>query len=164
MLKYVIFMIIVIAAFLPVCACAAEAEERLRKKQDVIRAGSYDSVEGPSDIFTGRVRIDNIFPEKEPARSSGAYVTFEPGARSNWHTHTVGQTLIVTSGVGLTGTWDGEVVKLYPGDVVQCPPGVKHWHGAAPGTAMTHISICESCDGDVATWMEKVTDEQYAGK
>lgn len=143
-------------------ALAAQDDQYLGKTQDIIRAGTYKSVDGPSQNFTGKTRIDNIFPEKAPAKFSGAYVTFEPGARSNWHTHTVGQTLVITSGVGLTGTWGGEVVRLYPGDVVQCPVGVKHWHGAAPDTAMTHVSICESDDkGDVVTWMEPVTDEQY---
>ncbi len=121
-------------------------------------------MQGPQQYFTGSVRIDNIFPEKAPAKFSGAYATFESGARSNWHTHHVGQTLVVTQGVCLTGTWGGTVERAYPGDVVQCPPGVKHWHGAAPDTAMTHVSICQSDDnGNVVEWMEPVTDEQYAG-
>ena len=143
-------------------AFAADDDQYLGKTQDIIRAGTYGSVQGPAQYFTGKARIDNIFPEKGPAKFSGAYVTFEPGARSNWHTHQVGQTLVVTMGVCLTGTWGGDVTRAYPGDVIQCPPGVKHWHGASPDAAMTHVSICQSDDsGNVVNWMEPVTDEQY---
>ena len=143
-------------------AFAAQDDQYLGKTQDIIRAGTYKTIQGPAQNFTGKVRIDNIFPEKGAAKFSGAYVTFEPGARSNWHTHHVGQTLVVTMGVCLTGTWGGEVTRAYPGDVIQCPQGVKHWHGAAPDTAMTHVSICQSdVDGNVVEWMEPVTDEQY---
>ncbi len=143
-------------------ALAANDDKYLGRTQDIIRAGSCKSVEGPAQYFTGKARIDNIFPEKGSAKFSGAYVTFEPGARSNWHTHQVGQTLVVTMGVCLTGTWGGEVTRAYPGDVIQCPPDVKHWHGATPDAAMTHVSICQSDgDGNVVDWMEPVTDEQY---
>lgn len=143
-------------------ALAAEDDQYLGKTQDIIRAGTYKTVEGPAENFTGKARVDNLFPAKAPSTVNGAYVTFEPGARSNWHTHQVGQTLIVTMGVCLTGTWGGEVTRAYPGDVIQCPPGVKHWHGAAPDAAMTHISITQADEsGSVVEWMEPVTDEQY---
>ena len=141
----------------------AQAAER-EAAQQVLRVGTYASVAGPQQYFTGTVRIDNLFPAQFPAKFSGAYVTFEPGARSAWHTHTVGQTLIVTAGVALTQQWGGPVVEAHPGDVIQCPAGVKHWHGAAPDSAMTHLSVCEEKDGQVVQWLEKVTDAQYAGK
>jgi quercetin dioxygenase-like cupin family protein len=125
------------------------------------RNGSQPSARGPAEYFTGTVRIDQLFKAPSPSRSSGAYVTFEPGARSNWHTHPLGQTLIVTSGYGCVQSWDGPIKVLRPGDVLWCPPGEKHWHGAMPGTAMTHIAIQEELNGKVVDWMEKVTDEQY---
>lgn len=125
------------------------------------RSGSTPSQRGPADYFTGTVRIDPLFSPKEPARTSGASVTFEPGARSAWHTHPLGQTLIVTAGCGVVQC-EGEPARLIrPGDVVQCPPGEKHWHGATPNTAMTHIAIQEALDGKVVDWLEKVTDEEY---
>jgi len=125
------------------------------------RSGSQPSAPGPADYFTGTVRIDPLFKAPAPARASGAYVTFEPGARSNWHTHPLGQTLIVTSGCGCVQSWGGPIKVIRPGDVICCPPGEKHWHGAMPGTAMTHIAIQEELNGKVVDWMEKVTDEQY---
>jgi len=128
---------------------------------DIKRSGSQPSGKGPSAWFTGAVRIDPLFDPKEPARASGAYVTFEPGARSAWHTHLLGQTLIVTAGCGRVQRWGDPVEEIRPGDVVWCPPGEKHWHGAAPTTAMTHISIVEQADGKSANWMEHVSDEQY---
>lgn len=109
------------------------------------------------------MRVDRLFKASEPARTSGAHVTFEPCARSNWHTHPLGQTLIVTSGYGLVQSWGGPIRVLRPGDVVCCPPGEKHWHGASPSTAMTHIAIQEELNGKVVDWMERVTDEQYNG-
>ena len=127
------------------------------------RSGLQPSVQGPAEYFTGTVRVDPLFKAPAPARMSGAYVTFEPGARSNWHTHPLGQTLIVTSGFGFVQSWGGPVKVIRPGDVVSCPPGEKHWHGASPNTAMTHIAIQEALDGKVVDWMEKVTDEQYNG-
>lgn len=155
------FMIAAVAVlFLSFSIEGASAAENAAK-QNIIRVGAYPSAEGGAEIFTGRVRIDNLFPAQSPAKFSGAYVTFEPGARSNWHTHTVGQTLVVTSGIGLTQEWGGPIVEVHPGDVIQCPVGVKHWHGAAPKTSMTHLSVCEERDGKVVNWMEKVTDEQY---
>jgi quercetin dioxygenase-like cupin family protein len=125
------------------------------------RNGSQPSARGPPEYFTGTVRIDPLFQAPAPARASGAYVTFEPGARSNWYTHPLGQTLIVTCGCGYVQSWGGPIRIIRPGDVVSCPPGEKHWHGAAPATALTHIAIQEELDGRVVDWMERVTDEQY---
>jgi quercetin dioxygenase-like cupin family protein len=130
---------------------------------DIKRNGSQPSAKGPAEYFTGTVRIDQLFKAPSPARASGAYVTFEPSARSNWHTHPLGQTLIVTSGCGLVQSWGGPIKVIRPGDVISCPPGEKHWHGAMPTTAMTHIAIQEELNGKVVDWMEKVTDEQYQG-
>jgi len=123
--------------------------------------GSQPSTAGPAEYFTGRVRIDALFKAAAPARTSGASVTFEPGARSNWHTHPLGQTLIVTSGCGFVQSWGGPVRVIRPGDVVSCPPGEKHWHGACPTTPMTHIAIQEELNGTVVNWMERVSEEQY---
>lgn len=123
--------------------------------------GSQASTQGPAEYFTGRVRVDPLFPAREPANVSGAYVTFEPGARSAWHIHPGGQTLVVTSGLGWTQEWGGPIQEIRPGDVVTCPPGVKHWHGASPTTAMTHMAITAYRDGKNVEWLEKVSDEQY---
>ena len=128
---------------------------------DIIRAGARPSGTGPAAYFTGSVRIDPLFDAPAPARAAGALVTFEPGARTAWHTHPLGQTLIVTAGCGWTQCWGGPIEEIRPGDVVRCPPGEKHWHGATPATAMTHIAIQEQLDGKVVDWMEKVNDEQY---
>src|SRR5581483_3611273 len=124
-------------------------------------AGSQASSTGPADWFTGTVRIDPLLQAAAPARVAGASVTFEPGARTAWHTHPLGQTLIVTAGAGLAQREGGPVEPIYPGDVVWFAPGEKHWHGATAKTAMTHIAIQEALDGKVVEWMEKVTDEQY---
>src|SRR5436190_15275713 len=128
---------------------------------DIKRIGSQPSNKGPADWFTGTVRIDPLFPANAPARTTGASVTFEPGARTAWHTHPLGQTLIVTAGSGLAQRWGGPTEQIQPGDVIWFPPGEKHWHGAAPHIAMTHIAIVEALDGKTADWMEKVSDEQY---
>ena len=128
---------------------------------EITRNGSQASVAGPADWFTGNTRIDPLFNCPEPARAAGASVTFEPGARTAWHTHPLGQTLIVTSGVGRGQVEGGPIEEIRPGDVVWFPPGVKHWHGATPTKAMTHIAIQEALDGKVVEWMEHVTDEQY---
>jgi quercetin dioxygenase-like cupin family protein len=128
---------------------------------EIKRADSQSSSIGSSDWFTGTVRIDPLFEAPEPARVRGASVTFEPGARTAWHTHPLGQTLIVTSGLGWAQHEGGAVAEIRPGDVVWFPPGEKHWHGASPTTAMTHIAIQEASDGKVVEWMEHVTDEQY---
>ena len=128
---------------------------------EIKRAGSQPSGKGPADYFTGSVRIDPLFDAPEPSRGLIANVTFEPGARTAWHTHPLGQTLIVTSGVGWTQCWGEPKEEIRTGDVVWCPPGKKHWHGAATTTAMTHIAIAEKRDGKAVEWMEHVTDEQY---
>jgi quercetin dioxygenase-like cupin family protein len=128
---------------------------------EIKRTGSQASNKGPEDWFTGTVRIDPLFAAPAPARVAGAHVTFEPGARTAWHTHPLGQTLIVTSGLGLAQRWEGPIEEIRPGDVIWFSPGEKHWHGASSATAMTHIAIQESLDGKAVDWMEKVTDEQY---
>jgi quercetin dioxygenase-like cupin family protein len=128
---------------------------------EITRGGSQPSTRGPAEWFTGAVRIDPLFKARDPARAAGACVTFEPGARTAWHTHPLGQTLIIVSGVGRVQRWDGPVEEVRPGDVVWFPPGEKHWHGASATTAMTHIAIQEQLDGRVVEWMEHVGDEQY---
>ena len=130
---------------------------------EITRSGIQPSAKGPADWFTGTVRINPLFDRSDPARVSGASVTFEPGARTAWHTHPLGQTLIVTSGCGWVQRDGGQVEEIRPGDAVWFPPGEKHWHGAAPATAMTHIAIQEKLDGKVVDWMDKVSDEQYLG-
>jgi quercetin dioxygenase-like cupin family protein len=127
----------------------------------ITRVGSRPSGPGPADYFTGAVRIDPLFQAPEPARVGGASVTFEPGARTAWHTHPLGQTLIVTAGLGWVQREGGPVEEIRPGDVVWIPPGLKHWHGASPTTAMTHIAIQESPDGKPVERLEKVSDEEY---
>ena len=128
---------------------------------DITRSGSQPSGKGPVEYFTGAVRIDPLFQAPDPARAVGASVTFEPGARTAWHSHPLGQTLIVTAGCGRAQRWDGPIEEIRPGDVIWFSPGEKHWHGATPTTAMTHIAIQEQLDGKTADWMEKVSDEQY---
>ncbi|MGX1788036.1 (R)-mandelonitrile lyase [Bosea sp. NPDC055332] len=130
---------------------------------DIIRAGTRPSAKGPGDWFSGTVRIDPLFNPHAPERVQGAAVTFEPGARTAWHTHPLGQTLIVTAGFGRVQRWGGPVEEIRPGDVVWFPPGEKHWHGAGPETAMTHIAVQEAQDGKVVDWLEKVSDAQYGG-
>jgi quercetin dioxygenase-like cupin family protein len=128
---------------------------------EIKRSGSQPSAKGPADWFTGSVRIDALFPPIAPARAAANYVTFEPGARTAWHTHPCGQFLIVTAGCGRVQLWGGPIQEIRPGDVVCVAAGEKHWHGAASTTAMTHIAVQESIDGSPVTWMEHVTDEQY---
>ena len=128
---------------------------------DIQRNGAQPSANGPADWFTGVVRIDPLFQAPDPARVAGASVTFEPGARTAWHTHPLGQTLIVTFGVGRVQREGGPIEEIRPGDVVWFSPGEKHWHGASPTKAMTHIAIQEALNGKVVDWMEKVSDEQY---
>jgi quercetin dioxygenase-like cupin family protein len=118
---------------------------------------------GPEENFTGTVRVVPLFSANEPSRGAGAYVSFEPCSRSAWHTHPMGQTLIVTEGSGLIQEWGGKIHRIKPGDVIWTPPGVKHWHGASQDSSMTHIAIQEHLNGKVVDWMEKVTDEQYNG-
>ena len=128
---------------------------------EIKRIGSQPSSKGPEDWFTGAVRIDSLFQANDSRRGAASSVTFEPGARTAWHTHPLGQTLIVTAGCGWVQRKGGPVEEIHPGDVVWFPPGEKHWHGATPTTAMTHIAIQENLDGKVVEWMEKVTDEEY---
>ena len=156
-----------IALALPVTSLA-RAEPFVAKRQEstmqIKRSGSQPSTQGPADWFTGSVRIDPLVQPSDPtggARAAGASVTFEPGARTAWHTHPLGQTLIVTSGCGRAQHWGGSIEEIRPGDVIWFPPGEKHWHGAAPTTAMTHIAIQEQLNGKVVDWLEHVSDEQY---
>lgn len=128
---------------------------------EITRIGSQPSAKGPDDWFTGTVRIDPLFAANNARRGASATVTFEPGARTAWHTHPLGQTLIITSGCGLVQREGGPIEEIHPGDVVWFEPNEKHWHGAKPTTAMTHIAIQENLDGKVVDWMEKVTEEQY---
>ena len=129
---------------------------------EIKRSGSQPSLKGPAAYFTGAVRIDPLFAPPEPARVLGVSVTFEPGARTAWHTHPLGQILIVTTGVGWTQCWGEAKQEIRPGDVVWCPPGKKHCHGATATSAMTHIAVLEKLDGKTVDWMEQVSDEQYA--
>ena len=131
---------------------------------EIKRNGTQESQKGAPDHFTGRVRIDPSFQANSPARAAGAYVTFEPCSRSDWHTHPLGQTLIVTAGCGLHQRWGGPIEEIRPGDVVTVGANEKHWHGASPTTAMTHLAIQEALDGEAVEWLEKVTDDQYRGR
>ena len=151
-----------LAAILTLFFCASSP--RGTQDMHITRSGTQPSQEGPAEWFTGSVRVDPLFQANDPSRTSGALVTFEPGARSAWHTHPLGQVLIVTSGVGRVQRWGGPGEEIRAGDVVWTPPGVKHWHGASPTTAMSHIAIQEQLDGKVVEWMEKVTDEQYGAR
>ena len=130
---------------------------------EIMRADSRPQAKGPTDWFIGTVRIDPLFNPYASERVQGASVTFEPGARTSWHTHPLGQTLVVTKGVGRVQRWGGSIEEIHPGDVVWFPPGEKHWHGAAPETGMTHIAIQEALDGKAVDWLEHVTEEQYRG-
>jgi quercetin dioxygenase-like cupin family protein len=131
---------------------------------DIKRVGSRPSGKGPAEWFTGTVRIDALFEAHDPARAAGNAVTFEPGARTAWHTHPLGQRLIVTAGCGLAQRWGGPIEEIQPGDVIWFPPGEKHWHGATPTTAMTHIAIQEALDGKAVDWLEQVSDEQFQAR
>ena len=130
---------------------------------DIKRSGSQPSSKGPSEWFTGTVRVDPVFQAKAPARGMGAGVTFEPGARTAWHAHALGQTLIVTAGCGRAQSWGNPIEEIHPGDVVWFEPGEKHWHGAALTTALTHLAIVEKIDDESTVWMEKVSEGQYQG-
>jgi len=131
---------------------------------EIKKAGSQPSANGPAEWFTGTVRIDPLFQARAPGRAGGAAVTFEPRARTAWHTHPLGQTLIVTAGAGRVQRWGGPIEEIRPGDVVLFLPGEKHWHGAAPTTAMTHIAVQEQLDGKAVEWLEHVSDQQYEGR
>lgn len=145
-------------------ADSAKAPEQGQDAQTVYRAEAQKSFKGPAQWFTGEVRVDMLFPSNETAHYSGAYVTFQPGARTAWHLHPAGQHMIVTSGVALTGTRDGKIIAFKQGETVWCPPGIDHWHGATPDSPMTHLVITGVLDGQSVIWKEKVTDEQYHGK
>lgn len=148
--------------FAVVCATVAAASNGMAgEEQKIVRAGEQASYKGPSELFTGSVRVDPIFVATEGIPAIGGTVTFEPGARSNWHFHPKGQQIIVLSGVGRTGTRDGKVEDFRAGDVVSCPPNVHHWHGASPTVGMTHLTITGEADGKNTEWLEPVTDEQY---
>ncbi len=128
---------------------------------DIKRSGAQPSGKGPAEYFTGAVRLDPLFQAADPARAAGVHVTFEPGARTAWHTHPLGQTLIITSGRGWVQQWGGPIEEVGPGDVVWFPPGEKHWHGATPTNGMTHIAIQEALDGKTVEWLEHVSEAQY---
>ena len=142
-------------------ALASEPPKEFCMDIDIKRNGSRPSQKGSADWFTGTVRVDPLFQAPEPACVGAGQVTFEPGARTAWHTHPLGQTLIITAGLGRVQREGGPIEEVRPGDVVWFPPGLKHWHGASPTTAMTHIAIQESVGGKNVDWMEKVSDEQY---
>lgn len=146
-----------IALSLGLSSASAAEQEPIK----VTRVGTQPSSAGGDQNFTGLVRVDSRFQASAPARAGGGIVTFEPGARTAWHTHPLGQTLIVTAGVGRVQKWGDSVQEIRPGDVVWIPPGVKHWHGASPTVGMSHIAIAESLDGKSVEWMEKVSKEQY---
>jgi quercetin dioxygenase-like cupin family protein len=147
-----------------VYAGSQKTPEQAANSQVIYRAGSQKSFKGPADWFTGDVQVDMLFPDNETAHYSGAYVTFQPGARTAWHLHPAGQHMIVISGVGLTGTRDGKIVTFKAGDTVWCPPNIDHWHGATPNSPMTHLVISGVLEGKNVIWKEKVTDDHYMGK
>jgi quercetin dioxygenase-like cupin family protein len=161
MKKFLLGIAVCAAAALATGADQDGASGAAAATQTITRAGTQASVTGLAENFTGRVRVDPLFPATKDLNASGAYVTFEPGARSAWHVHPAGQRLVVISGVGLTQEWGKPVQEIRPGDVIVCPPGVKHWHGATATTAMTHLAVSGSMDGKSVQWMEKVSDEQY---
>lgn len=145
-------------------AAQAFAAETDNATQTVYPAGSQKSFNGPDNLFTGEVQVDMLFPANETAHYSGAYVTFQPGARTNWHLHPAGQHMIVTAGIGLTGTRDGKIVTIKMGDAIWCPPDIDHWHGSTPDSTMTHLVLTGDLDGQNVVWKEQVTDAQYLGK
>ena len=162
-------MFMLLTTFLVICSSVAyagseKATEQEAKSQVLYQAGTQKSFKGPENLFTGEVQVDMLFPGNDTAHYSGAYVTFQPGARTAWHLHPAGQHMIVTAGVGLTGTRDGKIVHIKAGDTLWCPPDIDHWHGATPDSPMTHLVITGSKDGENVIWKEKVTDAQYLGK
>lgn len=152
------------AATAAVAAPQTESASSAPAQQEIVLAGSQASISGPAETFTGRARIDPLWPANKNINASGAMVTFEPGARSAWHTHPYGQRLVVSSGVGLVQEWGKPLQMVRPGDAIWCPPGIRHWHGAAPKTAVTYLTVTGTVDGKNVDWMEKVTDDQYEGK
>jgi 4-carboxymuconolactone decarboxylase len=154
-----------ICAAVPITACATAQHavaDTSENAQHILRGGTQAPTIGSMDHFTGHVRVEPLFSSSEAINASGAYVTFAPGARSAWHMHPAGQRLVVASGVGLTQEWGKAAQEIQPGDVIVCPPGIKHWHGAAPTSAMTHLAVTGSLNGKTVLWMERVTDEEYA--
>jgi len=164
MKKFILILTLSMLFAYVVYAGSEKAAEQGKNSQTVYRAGSQKSFKGPEDLFTGDVQVDLLFPSNATAHYSGAYVTFQPGARTAWHFHPAGQHMIVTSGVGLTGTRDGKIFEIKAGDAVWCPPDIDHWHGATPDAPMTHLVITGVLDGKNVIWKEKVTDEQYYAK
>jgi len=154
-----LFLIVALMMVAATMAYASQVQDT--KSQVVYRKGSQKSFKGPAEYFTGDVQVDMLFPENEKASYSGAYVTFQPGARTNWHSHPAGQHMIVTKGVALTGARDGVVIEFHEGETVWCPVGFDHWHGATPEAPMTHLVITGSEGGKAVMWKEKVTDAQY---
>jgi len=164
-MKKLILMTILPLLFSSVVYAGSEkTSEQGKDLQTVYRAISQETFKAPEDKFTGDVEVKMLFPANDTAQFSGAYVTFQPGARSAWHEHPAGQHMVVTSGVGLTGTRDGKIVTIKAGDAIWCPPDIDHWHGASPDSPMTHLVITGVLDGKNVIWKEKVTDEQYSGK
>jgi 4-carboxymuconolactone decarboxylase len=166
-MKRIVFVMI---AILSLCGnLKAEDQKQVQDKEETMKMeimpkGTQKSFKGPEDMFTGDVQVDMLFPSNETAHYSGAYVTFQPGARTAWHLHPAGQHMIVTSGVGLTGTRDRKIVTMNTGDTIWCPPDIDHWHGATPHSPMTHLVVTGELDGKNVVWKEKVTDDQYLGK
>jgi len=145
-------------------AGAGAAAQDGKPAQDIVRAGTQKTVAGPAANFTGDVQVAPLWPASPQIPASGAYVTFAPGARSAWHIHPSGQRLVVVAGTGLVQEWGKPIQELHPGDTVWCPPGVRHWHGAAPGTSMTHLAVTGMADGKGVQWLEKVSDEAYRAR
>ena len=145
-------------------ALQTQSGEKTPSEIEIIRKGSHVAAKGQAQYFTGGVEVDQLFPAKGTSRVSGGVVTFEPGARSAWHTHPLGQTLIVTAGIGEVQAWGGPIQEIREGDILRLPPHVKHWHGATPTTSMTHFAIQEAKDGSAVDWTEQVSDEQNGGR
>lgn len=154
-------LLLIVAMMLLSASVACAGQEQAAKSQVLYAQGSQKSFKGPAEYFTGDVHVDMLFPPNETASYSGAYVTFQPGARTNWHLHPAGQHMIVTDGVALTGTRDGKIIEFSEGETVWCPVGLDHWHGATPDASMTHLVITGSKDGENVIWKGKVNDEQY---
>lgn len=158
-----LFLVLLVAVFLGMVNSFGKDKGETMNSQQMYLSGAQESFKGPENIFTGEVQVDMLFPSNDTAHYSGAYVTFQPQARTAWHLHPAGQHMIVTAGIGLTGTRDGKIEIIQPKDAVWCPPNVEHWHGAAPDSPMTHLVISGELNGNNVIWKEKVTDEQYFG-
>mgnify|MGYP000029454681 CR=1 FL=1 len=164
-MKKLLIFTFVVAFFTSVAYAGSDKTPETEKHSQITyKAGTQKSFKGPEDYFTGDVRVNMLFPSNDTAHYSGAYVTFQPGARTAWHYHPAGQHIIVTSGVALTGTRDGKIITFKESETVWCPPDIDHWHGATPHSAMTHLVITGNKDGKNVIWKEKVTDEQFRGQ